>query len=47
MGVRHEHLVDAENPACRQGGDIAEVEEDGAPLEQRFNEPPPDRRNGR
>src|SRR6266496_4142834 len=38
MGVRDKHLVDAEDPAHRQGGDVAEVEQDGAPLEQRLDE---------
>ena len=38
MRVRHEHLVELEDAARRQGGDIAEIEEDGAPFEQRFDE---------
>lgn len=38
MGVRYEDLLDPQNPARRQCGDIAEIEEDGAPLEQRLDE---------
>jgi hypothetical protein len=38
VGVRHEHLVDAQDASRRQSGDIAEIEQDGAPFEQRFDE---------
>src|SRR5205807_6450570 len=38
MGVRNKDLVDPQKPTRGQRRDITEIEEDGAPLEQRLDE---------